>query len=133
MRYLLDTNILSPLVKNPQGSNVAKRIAEVGEDKVFTSTIVSAELRFGAYKKGSTRLIEQVRAVLSAIEIVPFDSPADESYARLRHHLEQAGTPIGPNDLLIAAQALVLGATVVTANTKEFARVPDLPVENWLD
>ena len=130
-RYLLDTNILSDLIRNPQGI-VVERVANAGEDNICTSIIVASELRFGARRKGSSRLNEQLAAILAAIDIIPFESPADIYYSHLRYQLEKAGTPIGPNDMLIAAHALSLGVTVVTANTKEFSRVPELAVENWL-
>ena len=131
-RYLLDTNILSDLVRRPQGG-VAAHIARVGELRVCTSIIVASELRFGAAKRNSPRLAAQVNAILAAMAVLPFDLPADRAYAALRFHLEEAGTPIGPNDMLIAAHALAIKATVVTANNREFARVPGLAVENWLD
>jgi len=131
MRYLLDTNILSDLIRNPQRL-VAKRIAEVGEDNVCTSIIIAAELRYGAAKKNSPRLTAQAEAVLGSLEIIPLESPIDEAYGRLRAELEQRGTLIGPNDLLIAAQCLVLGYTLITDNESEFRRVDGLVVENWL-
>lgn len=130
-RYLLDTNILSDLVRQPQGA-VASRIAQAGEETTCTSIIVAAELRFGAVKSDSDKLTDRVDIILSAIEILPLESPADREYAKLRHYLARKGTPIGPNDMLIAAQALSSGLTVVTANTVEFSRVPGLRVENWL-
>ena len=129
--YLLDTNILSDLIRNPAG-RVKACIAERGEDKVCTSLIVVAELRFGALKKGSQRLSTQLEAVLGALEILPFDEPAELRYAEIRLALERAGKPIGGNDLLIAAHALALQLTLVTANEDEFRRVPGLTVENWL-
>jgi len=131
MRYLLDTNIVSDLVRNPQG-RVAQHIRKVGEARVCTSIIVAAELRYGAAKRGSPRLSGQLEAVLGALEVLPFETPADAAYGSLRTRLEQAGKPIGGNDLLIAAQALALGCTIVTANEKEFARVEGLPRQNWL-
>ena len=131
MRYLLDTNVVSDLVRNPQGK-VAQHIRKVGEALVCTSIIVAAELRYGAAKKGSPRLSAQLEAVLGALEVLPFERPADAAYGLLRAQLEQAGRPIGANDLLIAAHALALGFTVVTDNEKEFARVKDLSVKNWL-
>jgi len=131
MRYLLDTNIVSDLVRNPHG-NVAQHIRKVGEAQVCTSIIVAAELRYGATKKGSPRLSVQLEAVLGALEVLPFEVPADAAYGLLRTRLEKAGRPIGANDLLIAAQALTLGYTIVTDNEKEFAHVEDLRRENWL-
>jgi tRNA(fMet)-specific endonuclease VapC len=131
MRYLPDTNIVSDLVRNPQGK-VAQQIRKVGEARVCTSIIVAAELRYGAAKKGSPRLSSQLKVVLGALEVLPFETPADAAYGLLRTQLEQAGRPIGGNDLLIAAQALALGYTIITDNEKEFAHVEDLRQENWL-
>lgn len=131
-RYLLDTNILSDLVRHPQG-RVAARIAREGEKSVCTSMIVASELRFGAAKRNAPRLAAQVEAILAAMDVRPFDRPADREYAKLRLHLEQSGTPIGPNDMLIAAHALATECILVTANTGEFSRVPGLTVQNWLE
>lgn len=131
-RYLLDTNVVSDLVRHPQGRTAAK-IAALGEDAVATSIIVAAELRYGAAKKGSARLASQLETILGAIEMIPFEAPADTAYGNARVALEAAGTPIGGNDLLIAAQALALDMIVVTNNEREFARVRGLKVENWLE
>lgn len=129
--FLLDTNILSNLIRNPSG-NVAKRIAERGEEAVCTSIIVACELRFGAHEKGSVIISERVEELLSVIEVIALDADVDRHYARIRAFLEANGTPIGPNDLLIAAHALALDLILVTANTAEFSRVPNLQTENWL-
>lgn len=130
-RYMLDTNVISDLIRNPQGK-AAKRVARVGEDNICTSIIVAAELRYGCAKSGSKRLFNAVEDLLSEIKVLPFDLPADAEYGAIRSVLEVAGTPIGSNDLLIAAHAHATGATIVTANTKEFKRVRGLKVENWL-
>lgn len=129
--YLLDTNVLSHLIRNPQGV-VANRIASVGEDAVCTSVIVAAELRYGCTKKASPRLTKQVSAVLSVLDIKPLDVPVDRVYGEVRAMLERVGHPIGGNDLLIAAHALALGCTMVTDNEREFRRIEGLKVENWL-
>ena len=131
MRYLLDTNIVSALVRDPAG-DITRRIRDVGEANVCTSIIVAAELRYGATKKQSTRLSLQLEAILSALEVVPLETPVDAVYGQIRAQLEQAGQPIGGNDLLIAAHALALQCTVVTDNQREFERVDGLVVENWL-
>lgn len=131
MRYLLDTNILSDVIRNPHG-RVTGRIRDVGEAQVATSIIVAAELRYGATKKGSARLTANVEAVLGAIEILPFEEPADRAYGAIRARLEQKGQVVGGNDLLIAAQAISLGFTLVTANEREFVKLKDLRCENWL-
>jgi tRNA(fMet)-specific endonuclease VapC len=131
MRFLLDTNILSNLVRDPQG-RIAERIKIVGEHSICTSIVVAAELRYGAAKKASPRLTEQVEAVLGVIEILPLELPADEIYGSIRTQLELAGTPIAGNDLIIAAHAITLDLTLVSDNEREFARVAGLRIENWL-
>jgi len=130
-RYLLDTSIISDLIRNPQGK-AARRIAKVGEDNICTSIIVAAELRYGCAKRGSKRLLKAVDELLAEVEVLPFDVPADAEYGAIRSQLEAAGAPIGGNDLLIAAHARATGATIVTANASEFKRVRGLNVENWL-
>jgi tRNA(fMet)-specific endonuclease VapC len=130
-RYMLDTNIISDLIKHPQG-RTANRIARVGEDNVCTSIIVAAELRYGCAKSGSKRLLKAVEDLLGEINVLPFDVPADAEYGAIRSELEAVGRPIGGNDLLIAAHAHATGATIVTANVDEFERVRGLKVENWL-
>jgi tRNA(fMet)-specific endonuclease VapC len=131
MRFLLDTNIVSDLMRNPRG-RVAARVAEVAEDSVCTSIIVAAELRYGAAKKGSADLSRRVEAVLETFDVIALKPPVDVIYAELRARLEKAGRPVGANDLFVAAHALALGCTLVTANEREFSRVRDLPLENWL-
>ncbi len=131
MRYLLDTNIVSDLVRNPQG-RAAEHIRRIGEEQVCTSIIVAAELRYGAAKRGSSRLARQLEAVLGALDVLPFAAPADSVYGQIRTRLEQAGTPVGGNDLLIAAQTIALGYAIVTDNEGEFARIDGLIHENWL-
>ena len=128
---MLDTNIISDLITNPQG-RTAMRIAKVGEDNICTSIIVAAELRYGAAKRGSARLSEQLAGYLGALDVLPFERPADVLYGELRTRLEQSGKPIGANDMLIAAQALALQYPLVTDNEREFSRVEGLTVENWL-
>lgn len=130
-RYLLDTNILFDLVQNPQG-RIAHKIAGVGEAAVCTSIIVACELRYGAAKKGSTRLTEQLEAILAPLEILPLEPGADRHYGEIRSLLERKGEVVGPNDLLIAAQTLAAGLTLVTDNLGEFRRVPKLKLQNWL-
>ena len=131
MRFLLDTNILSDLVRHPRGA-ISNRISEVGEQNICTSIVVAAELRYGAAKKGSSVLAMQLEAILHAIDVLALEEPADLIYGELRARLERAGRSIGANDLLIAAHALALGHTVVTDNVREFSRIDDLHFENWL-
>lgn len=129
---MLDTHIVSDLVRNPQG-RVAGRIAGVGADAVCVSIVTAAELRYGCARKGSARLTAQVEAILGAMNVLAFDAPADTAYAAIRAGLADAGTPIGSNGLLIAAHARAAGAIMVTANADEFRRIPDLTAENWLE
>ena len=131
IRYMLDTNIISDLIRNPRGK-AAAWIVKVGENNVCTSIIVAAELRYGCARSGSKRLRKAVEELLGEIEVLAFDIPADAEYATIRSKLESVGRPIGGNDLLIAAHACATGATIVTANTGEFKRVRGLKVENWL-
>ena len=127
---MLDTNVVSDLVRKPAG-NVARRAVAQKDETIGISIIVAAELQYGAIRSGSLRLRQQLDAVLSAIETIPLDGPVDQHYGMIRSELERIGRPIGHNDLLIAAHARALGATLVTNNTKEFSRVPDLNIEDW--
>jgi tRNA(fMet)-specific endonuclease VapC len=129
--YLLDTNILSHLVRQPQGP-VADHIADVGEANVLTSVIVACELRYGAAKRGSRKLTRQVEAVLSALTIRPLESDIERVYASIRVAVERKGQPIGAHNMLIAAHARAIDAVCVTDNVAEFRRVPALKIENWL-
>jgi tRNA(fMet)-specific endonuclease VapC len=131
VRFLLDTNIVSDLVRHPRG-RIADRIAKVGEQHICTSIIVAAELRYGAAKKGSSQLTAQLEAVLGVLDVLVLEAPVDTVYGEARARLEHAGQPMGANDLLIAAHAVALGHTVVTDNEREFSRIDNLQVENWL-
>ena len=131
-RYLLDTNVLSHLAQDPHG-RIAHRIMRAGVDTVCTNVIVAAELRFGAVKAGSSKLQSQIDIILASIDVLPLETPVDRHYADLRHRLSRRGTPIGANDLLVAAHALSAGLVLVTANLGEFTRVSELVVENWLE
>ena len=129
--FLLDTNIISNLVRQPDGIATHK-LRENSAAYLCTSIVVACELRFGAEKANSDLLRERIEQILARLEILPLDAPADSIYGRIRHDLESKGTPIGPNDLLIAAHALAQNLTLVTDNTGEFSRVEGLFVENWI-
>jgi tRNA(fMet)-specific endonuclease VapC len=131
IRYLLDTNIISELVRDP-GGKATQRMSELDPDSLCTSIVVAAELRYRCAKKGSTKLLAAVEAVLKTIPVLPLEVPADAEYGGIRAAMEAAGRPIGANDLLIGAHAYALGATIVTANVAEFSRIRGLGVENWL-
>ena len=131
-RYLLDTNILSHLIRNPSGP-VFDYLESILPATACTSIIASAEIRFGLRKGASQKLQIQAEKVLAVMDILPLEKPADLRYGEIRVFLNQAGKPIGGNDLLIAAHALALDLTLVTANVRGFSRVPSLRVENWLE
>lgn len=129
--YLLDTNVISSLIRQPDGI-AAQKLRDHQEARLCTSVIVACELRFGAEKANSAPLRERVDQILARLEVLPLDTPVDAVYAQIRNTLERQGTPIGPNDLLIAAHALANDLTLVTDNTSEFGRVDSLSVENWV-
>ena len=129
--FMLDTNIISDLVRNP-GGRAAERLAEVGDGEVATSVIVAGELRYGCLRKGSARLTERVEAVLREIDVLSLKPEVGALYGEIRRDLEARGMPIGQNDLWIAAQARSAEAVLVTGNEDEFRRVGGLAVENWL-
>lgn len=131
VRFLLDTNVLGTLVREPQGI-VTDQIRSVGEENVCTSVIVAAELRLGAAKKRSPKLTARVERILEAIDVLSLEPPVDRVYARIRRALEKSGTPIGGNDLLIGSHAIAAGCVLVTDNRREFARIEELSLENWL-
>ncbi|MDO8450310.1 MAG: type II toxin-antitoxin system VapC family toxin [Rhodoferax sp.] len=132
--FLLDTNIISALMKDRSGTDTA-RVLEWGrrtpDCTLVTSVVVQYELLFGLARHGSPRLQAAFDIQMQSLVVLPLDEAVGPHYAKLRSHLEQAGTPIGANDTLIAAHAMSLGATLVTADA-EFTRVPGLRVENWL-
>jgi len=130
-RYLLDTNILTDLIKNP-GGRVRERIATIGEANICTSIVVACELRFGARKKNAPLLTARIERLLQSIEVLPLDGDVDRAYAEIRAMLEAAGRPSGANDLLIAAHAVNEDCILVTNNESEFVHVAGLVVENWL-
>jgi tRNA(fMet)-specific endonuclease VapC len=132
--YLLDTNVLSDMMRQPTGLAAQRNMAitqERPETVVCTSVIVQCELLFGLRRRTHPRWATHYARVIDSLEVKPLDAGVVEHYAQLRAHLETAGTPIGPNDTLIAAHALAIGAVLVTADS-DFRRVPGLRVENWL-
>ncbi len=131
MAYLLDTGILTALIKDPAGPLV-HRIASVGERQVATSAIIAGELRYAIEGRGSSRLRLGVETVLDGLEILPLDAGADSHYAEIRRELERVRVPLGANDLWIAAHARFGGHVLVTTADREFRRIRGLLVENWL-
>lgn len=130
MRFMLDTNIVSAIVREPRGK-VFERLIEVGEENAFISIITHGEIWYGVKKNGSEELSRKVSAVTRRLFVAPLNLPTDQRYADVRLALRQ-GNNIGPNDLWIAAHALALDVFLVTNNEKEFSRVPGLKIENWL-
>ena len=131
---LLDTNVISMLMRDPHGhvtEGLHRARALAPDLRVVTSVVVDGELRFGLERQGSAKLQGAYANVMQIIEVLPLPPEAAQPYATLRGHLESRGQPIGPNDALIAAHALALGATLVSGDD-EFAGVPGLKVENWL-
>lgn len=129
--YLLDTNVLIAVSRGNE--EIRGRLSGIPLNQLLLSAVVLGELEFGAEKSAygdhsRARLAE----VTELLVLVPLDREAARRYGPIRAQLERRGTPIGANDLWIAAQALALGATVVTDNEREFRRVPGLRVENWL-
>lgn len=131
MPYLLDTDIVSDLIRNPQGA-ATQRLRTVGIGQICVNIVVSAELRYGAEEKNTLQLTRRIDEFLRTIRIVALDEPADRIYAMLRAKLKKDGQIIGQNDLFIAAHALALDCILVTDNEQEFSRVPGLKIENWL-
>ena len=130
---MLDTNIISNAIRYPH-SALAVRIQQLSalpEEVLCTSLMVECELRFGAQKVASLQLSSKIDTVLRFIPSKVIDHTVIAHYASIRTQLEKAGTPIGPNDTLIAAHALALDCTLVTDNQSEFQRVPGLRAENW--
>ena len=131
-QVMLDTNIVSHIMRYPS-SAAAARMAEYKPDQLAISSVVLSELLFGASKASSKKLLAQVNFVLQTTAVLSFDDMAAAQYGDIRAHLERKGTPIGGNDIFIAAHALALDVTLITDNIREFSRVPDLRIENWLD
>jgi tRNA(fMet)-specific endonuclease VapC len=131
MRLLLDTNACIAILKG-NAPELRQKLALEPVDHVVTCSVVRAELMYGAAKSQApekTRL--QAEALLHDMACLPFDEAAADLYGVIRAHLDRAGTPIGPNDLLIAAIVLAAGAKLVTRNVREFERVPGLAIESW--
>jgi tRNA(fMet)-specific endonuclease VapC len=132
MKWMLDTNVCIAIIRR-QPESALKRLRGKAIGQVGISSITLAELEFGAAKSQRS---EQSRLALAEfllpLEIVPFDDAAAAAYGVLRAALEKKGKPIGPLDTLIAAHAIALGTVLVTNNTREFARVPGLAVEDWV-
>ena len=133
--YALDTDVLSNLLKRAPSPQLAARLRRVPADAQYTTSITLGELVYGAHRlaERTAMLLPRIDTVLMANPtVLPFDEGAARRYGELRAHLERVGTPLADADLRIASITLLRGLTLVTANTRHFARVPGLAVENWL-
>ena len=132
MAWMLDTNAWIHYLKNP-ASRIRAGLQRHLPGEIVVCSVVKAELLHGARKYGAAeKRTAVVRETLAPYRSLPFDDAAAEHYARIRHELEESGTRIGPNDLLIAAICLAHSCTLVTGNLAEFRRVRGLGVEDWL-
>ncbi len=129
MPYALDTNTLSYAMREEGG--VAERMRQIGPATLALPAVVVFELRYGLLRAGRLRQLVAFEAVMASLAQLDFDAEAADHAARIRLALEAAGTPIGLADQLIAATARRHGCTLVTHNTREFSRVPGLPIEDW--
>ena len=132
MTHLLDTNSCVDHLRRGQGSNITARLAAAAPGSVVLCSVVMGELLYGAHHSArKAQTLIQVRSFCGQFQSLPFDDLAAEEYGVIRAYLAGLGTPIGPNDLMIASIALTHGLTVITHNTSEFSRVPGLKFEDW--
>lgn len=133
--YLLDTDVLSNLMKRAPTGALVTRLARVPPEQQFTSSVTLGELLYGAHRSSRAEaLLARIEDILTPhLSILPFDTPAARCYGEIRAALEEKGTPIGDADIRIAAIARSRELTVVTGNERHFRRVPGLEVENWLE
>ena len=131
MLYLPDTNAISAYMRGSSAALVGRMQQAFLRDELRLSVVVLAEREFGVLKGGGAALRRKLQTLEQLILVEPFTREDARRYAAIRLHLEARAQGIGPFDTLIAAQAVRLGATVVTRNVREFSRVPGLTVENW--
>ena len=131
MTYLLDTDTFSAIAME-RSPAAALRLRDIAESDAAISVVTLAELRFGmALKPMRSRAVDRIEALLRLLRHLPLGLAAAMHYAQIRAHLQRKGTPIGPNDVWIAAHALAEDMTLVSGNLREFRRVPTLRLENW--
>jgi tRNA(fMet)-specific endonuclease VapC len=132
--YLLDTDILSNLMKRAPASALVTRLARIRPEDQFTSSVTLGELLYGAHRSSRTAaLLERIEeTLLPELPVLPFDAAAARRYGEIRAGLERRGNPIGDADTRVASIALSRRLTVVTGNERHFRQVPGLEIENWL-
>lgn len=128
--YLLDTNICVYVIRR-RPEAVYRRLSGTAGGEVAISVVTAFELEIGALRAEGRHYGEAVRRLVAEIPVLPLDDSARTAYGQLRMALERRGEGIGAYDMLIAAQALALNATLVTNNEKEFRRIKGLRIENW--
>jgi predicted nucleic acid-binding protein len=132
--YCFDTDILSATMRRDPSLPLIRKLAQVPPTEQFTTAVTLGELLYGAARRDSKRLNEQIRDLIrSALTVLPFDEAAAEVYGPLRAQLESEGQRLAEPDMRIASIALSRDLTLVTGNVRHFTRVPGLTVENWLD
>lgn len=132
MSYLLDTDMFSAIALE-RSPSATRRLHEIAEGEIAISVVTLAEIRSGiAWKPLHARALAKIEAALRLVRTLPLGLDVAPRYATIRAHLQRKGTPIGPNDLWLAAHALAEDLTLVTGNQREFKRVPTLRVENWM-
>ena len=132
MTHLLDTNSCVNHLRLGQASKITAKLAAAAPGSVVLCSVVVAELLYGAHRsQQKAKTLNEVQTFCAQFSSLPFDDLAAAEYGEIRAHLDARGTPIGPNDLMIASIALVHDLTVVTHNTAEFSRVPALKLEDW--
>lgn len=132
MAYLLDTDVISAVLRPRPSVRVARELADRGGTGMYTSVINLGELVFGAIRRDRGDLLARIDDVTAVLPVLPFDSRAARVCGALKAELERVGRPIAEPDLRIAAVAVSLDLTLVTGNERHFARVPGLTLENWL-
>ena len=133
IKYMLDTNICIYIIKR-KPADVIERFRQTKISQVGISSMTLSELEYGIVKSSKPDQNRFALAqFLAPMEILPYNDEAAQQYGRLRSFLEKQGTPIGSLDMLIAAHALSIGCILVTNNEKEFNRVPNLNIDNWVN
>lgn len=131
MKYFLDTNIISYIIKGKY-PKIIEHLKRIPAQSIVIPSVVKAELEFGARNSGMyEKVIVPCMTFLEPFDVKDFDSDASYYYGLIRQELSEKGTPIGPNDLLVASTVMAHNGTLITHNTKEFSRIDDLRVEDW--